>query len=221
MTPTDHADPPSPAPGSSQRDQIQRSVLHLFAMVSEGLAEATQSFLAGDRDSARRLVADDPLIDELQASIEQLVQRELDRPVTRPEEIRLLVSVLRIVPELERSGDLVEHIALRTRPGLLSELTPRARGLIAEMGRLGVTMWTDAANAWRAEDPTAAIRLRQLDDRIDDLHVQLTGELAESPMPTAAAIELGLVARFFERLGDHAVNVARRIEYLALPAGPS
>ncbi|MGI9033847.1 MAG: phosphate signaling complex PhoU family protein [Acidimicrobiales bacterium] len=134
-------------------------------------------------------------------------------------EIRLLVSVLRIVPELERSGDLVEHIALRTQPGLLSELTPRARGLIAEMGRLGVEMWTEAAGAWRSRDPDAVDMLRRLDDRIDDLHVSLTAELAGSAMPVAAAIELGLVARFFERLGDHAVNVTGRIAYLVSETG--
>lgn len=203
-------------PEPVEHDEIQNRVLRLFAMVSEGLAVATASFLAGDREAARRLVAEDPLIDALQSSVEELVQHELDSlPVISPGDVRLLVSVLRIVPELERSGDLVEHIALRTQRGLAAMLTPSARGLIGEMGRLGVTMWAEAADAWRHEDAHAVKRLRELDDELDDLHVRLTAELASSAMPIAAAIEMGLVARFFERLGDHAVNVARRIGYLA------
>lgn len=201
-----------------EADGVQAAVLRLFGMVSEGLATATASFLAGDRDGAHRLVAEDRLIDELQAGIEEFVQRELDRPVPSGPELRLLVSVLRIVPELERSGDLVEHIALRTRPGLLNALSPRARGLISEMGELGVRMWHEAADAWRRRDASATEPLRVLDDRIDDLHVRLTEELAASTMPVAAAIELGLVARFFERLGDHALNVTRRISYLVQEA---
>ena len=199
--------------GPIPADHVEAGVLRLFGMVSEGLAAATASFLDGDRDSARRLVAGDPLIDELQSSIEDLVQQQLDRPASSAD-VRLLVSILRVVPELERSGDLVEHIALRTQRGLLGELTPRARYLIGEMGRLGVDMWNEAATAWRSRDAGAIEQLRRLDERMDDLHVRLTEEFSASMMPVAAAIELGLVARFFERLGDHAVNVTRRIGYL-------
>jgi phosphate transport system protein len=122
--------------------------------------------------------------------------------------------VLRIVPELERSGDLVEHIAMRTPQGLAREITPQARGLIAEMSRIGAEMWRDAANAYADRDLEAADRLRARDDELDDLHVQLSVELAASDTRVPVAIEMGLVARFYERLGDHAVNVARRVRRL-------
>jgi len=183
-------------------------------MVSEGLAAATTAFLAGDRDAARRLVADDHLIDELQSFTEELVQTELSRPERTDSDLRLFVSVLRIVPELERSGDLVEHIALRTQLGLVGDLTPLTRGLIGEMGRIGVRMWQEAADAWAARDAAVTHQLRLLDDELDDLHVRLTAELGRSTTNIPVAIELGLVARFFERLGDHAVNVTGRIGYL-------
>ena len=123
--------------------------------------------------------------------------------------------MLRIVPELERSGDLVEHIAMRTPQGLAREITPKARGLVSEMGRIGAEMWRDAANAYADQDRSAADRLRARDDELDDLHVTLTADLATTSLPVATAIEMGLVARFLERLGDHAVNVARRVIYLA------
>ena len=203
--------------GSFEADlsQIDRHVIHLFAMVSSALAGVTAAFLSGDREAARDLVAGDPLIDMLQSSTEELVEQALTHPSLYTEdELRLLVAVLHIVPELERSGDLVEHIALRTPQGLARQIGPRARGLIEEMGEIAVDMWRAAGNAYADRDATAAQRLRQLDDRLDDLHVCLSAELAESSTSVAVAMEMGLVARFYERLGDHAVNVARRVRYL-------
>jgi phosphate transport system protein len=182
-------------------------------MVSEGLVSATEAFLDVDRDAARLLLAGERSIDTLHASTEELVERELERNLHWADpDVRHLVSVLRIVPELERSGDLVEHIALRTPQGLGREITPQARGLIAEMGRIGAEMWRDAANAYADRDASAADRLRQRDDELDDLHVQLSCELADSGTSIPVAIEMSLIARFYERLGDHAVNVARRVQ---------
>ena len=203
----------------SDRDRVDTHVLYLFAMVGEGLAAATAAFLEGDRDTARYLSANDQRVDDLQLQIEDLVCRELTadhatgRTLNR-DELRHLLLVLQIVPELERSGDLVEHIAMRAAQGLAREISPRCRGLIEQMGGLTTEMWRLAAIAYRDADPTAAARLRIRDDEIDDLHVTLTGELATVSLPVSVAIEMGLVARFFERLGDHAVNVTRRLALL-------
>jgi phosphate transport system protein len=201
--------------------EIDRQVVHLFAMVSSALAAVTAAFLNGDRAAARELVAGDPLIDKLQSSTEDLVQHALTHPLLYSEdELRLLVAVLHIVPELERSGDLVEHIALRTPQGLAREIGPRARRFIDEMGEIAVEMWRAAGNAYADRDATVAESLRQLDDRLDDLHVCLCTELAESCTSFAVAMEMGLVARFYERLGDHAVNVAKRVRYLVPTLAP-
>jgi phosphate transport system protein len=191
--------------------EIDQRVLHLFAMVSEGLGAATAAFLAGDCEVARRLVADDVNLDSLEIAIEDLVHNRLVRGPTVAIDVLLpLVAILRIVPELERSGDLVEHIALRTPQGMAEQLSPRARGLILEMGEVGVEMWRAAADAYAERDLGAATRLRALDDHLDDLHVRLSAELVQNDISTSVAIEMGLIARFLERLGDHAVNVARR-----------
>jgi len=193
-------------------DAIDHQVLRLFTMVSEGLVKATAAFLAVDRDGARLLLAGERSIDTLHASTEQLVERELERNLRWGDlEVRHLVAVLRIIPELERSGDLVEHIAMRTPQGLARGITPRARRCVAEMGRIGAEMWDEAATAYANRDPLAADRLRARDDELDDLHVQLSEELAGTAA-VSVAIEMSLVARFYERLGDHAVNVARRIQ---------
>ncbi len=153
------------------------------------------------------------------ANVEQDVINELIRPsLDDPERHRRLLVMLRILPELERSGDLAEHIASHAAQGLARWLTPRALTLVAQMGALGLEMWEMAAAAYARSDATAADLLRVRDDEIDDLHVSLTAELAAGGVSIPVAIEMGLVARYFERLGDHAVNVTRRLEQLRSPA---
>jgi phosphate transport system protein len=197
-------------------DEVDTLLVRMFALVSEGLAAASAAFLDGDRAMARGVVAGDAAVDELQRLVEELVERRLTAAGTSdPREVRLLISILRIAPELERSGDLIEHIALRTPQRLTEGLTPRARGLLAEMATVASTLWLGAADAYVDRDPARVDELRREDDALDDLHVELTAELAKGDTSIAQAIELGLIARFYERLGDHAVNVARRIRYLA------
>ncbi len=193
---------------------IDEKVVHLFALVAEGLAKATDAFLSGDRDAAREVVAKDKLIDSLYHDVEDLVQHQfaLQGPMAR--DLRFLLTVLRIVPELERSHDLAEHIAKAAARGLPRELPPRIRGLIEEMGRVGVEMWRAAAQAWIDQDADVAETLDDDDDELDDLHVSLTAELVSGQLSVPVATEMTLVARYYERLGDHAVNVAKRVRYL-------
>ncbi|MGH9076619.1 MAG: phosphate signaling complex protein PhoU [Acidimicrobiales bacterium] len=198
-----------------QLEEIDGKVVQLFAMVAEGLAAATDALLASDAEVARALMERDDLIDTLYHDVEQLVNFELalQAPVAR--DLRFFLTVLRVVPELERSHDLAEHIGRRAAQGLREELSPRARGLVERMGALGSEMWRDAATAWFSRDAGAADRLAQRDDEMDELHATLTGELASGRMSLPVAMDMALVARFYERLGDHAVNVARRVSYLA------
>ena len=196
-------------------ENINQQVVALFALVGEGLAGATEAFLSGDRETAKGLVARDELVDQTYKDIDDLVVRQLTLQQPMASDLRFLLSVIRIVPELERSHDLAEHIAQRAVRGLTSELTPRTRGLIEQMGRIGVEMWRSAADAYVERDPSAAERLNDDDDQLDDLHVSLTAEISSGRFTIPVAIELALVARFYERLGDHAVNVSERVRYLA------
>lgn len=80
------------------------------------------------------------------------------------------------------------------------------------MATLGAAMWKLAADAYAHRDPAGARLLRRRDDEVDGLHVNLTAELAASGATVPVAIEMALVARYLERLGDHAVNITRRLE---------
>ena len=196
-------------------DRIDREVIKLFALVGEGVAGATHSLLAGDREAARALADSDEAIDALYQEVEQLAQQQLAQRATGPDELRYLVAVLRMLPELERSGDLAEHVSRRAVRGLGLELSPRARGLVEQMGEVASDMWRLTADAYADRAAHVAEEVEELDDELDELHITLTAEIASGSMALPVAIEAALVARFYERFGDHAVNLARRIAALA------
>ena len=194
---------------------IEAKVIELFAMVAEDLPGATRALLTGDNEVVRLLAEREQVIDALYPEIEQLVNREILLQAPVASDLRFLLSVVRIVPELERSHDLVVDIARRADHLLGDDLSPRARGLVERMGNLASIMWRQAADSWYQRDRSAAFALGERDDDMDELHVSLIGELASGQMRLPVAMEMTLVARFYERLGDHAVNIARRVIYLA------
>lgn len=200
--------------------EIDRRVIHLFARVSDAIAGATDALLSGDRERAKQLVEGDAEIDALYCQIDALVLDHLMSAVDHPERLAYFVSVLRLLPELERSGDLAEHIARRAARGVTAETSPRSRGLLERMGEVATSMWRMAADAYGDRSPARAQRLDELDDEMDELNVTLTAELAGGGMALPTIIELTLVSRFYERLGDHAVNVTRRVPPLISPTRP-
>ena len=193
-------------------------VVQVVALVGEAIAGATHALLACDREAAKQLVARDDLVDEQIAAITALTQRELVSGGTTEAQRRELVSLLRMLPDLDRNGDLAEHIARRAARGLGAEMSPRSRGLVERMGEVASAIWASTADALSDRSVQAASVVDALDDEMDELHVGLTAELATGTMPVPVAIELAMVARFYERFGDHAVNLTRRMA--ALVGGP-
>jgi phosphate transport system protein len=199
----------------NELEAIESKVIELFAMVAEGLPAATRALLNSDNDAYAMLVERDHAIDALYVEIEGLVNKEIVLQAPAASDLRFLLSVLRIVPELERSHDLVVHIAASASHFLGVDLTPRARGLAQRMGDLAVEMWRTAADSWYQRDRTAALALAERDEVMDELHASLNAELASGGTAVPVAMEMALVARDYERLGAHAVNIARRVVYLA------
>jgi phosphate transport system protein len=192
---------------------IDFQVRRLFALVSEALGHATSALLDNDPQLAQSVIDGDQEVDELTAAIELLVWEELQGTRAAGEQLRHLVSLLLIIPELERSADLAEHIAQRAVSGLGADMSPRSRGIIQLMTEVAIEMWQSAADAF-ADRSQVSARLAETDEEMDDLHERLTTEIAAEGMPVAIAAQVTLLARFYERLGDHAVNLARRIEAL-------
>jgi phosphate transport system protein len=208
-------------PVETALEQIDRKVLQLFALVGESVSGATVALLSGDREAAKILADRDAVVDELYHDIEELTLEQLTvAGITSPNDLRYLVTVIRMLPDIERNGDLAEHVARRAARGLGTELSARSRGLIERMGEVAIHMWRTTTNAYIGRQPLTASHVDTLDDEMDDLHVSLTMEVVAGTMPLPVAVELAMVARFYERFGDHAVNLAKRVTLLAPSTTP-
>ena len=196
-------------------EAIEAEVTGLFAMVAEDLPGATYALLSGNSEVLGVLAERERVIDVLYREIDELASREILLQAPVASDLRFLLSVLRVVPELERSHDLVVQIASRASHDLGEELSPGCRRLVERMGDLAWGMWRQVADSWRHRDRTVALALGERHDTMNELHANLIAELASGRMTLPAAMEMTLVARFYERLGDHAVNLARRVIYLA------
>lgn len=197
-------------------EAIEAKVIELFAMITDDLPRAAHALQGAGGEAARVLAGRERVIDALYLEVEHLASREvlLQAPVAA--DLRFLLSVLRVTPELERSHDLVMQVA--DRAGLAAPgggLTPRARALAARMADLAGGMWRQAADAWYQRDRGAAAALAGRAREMDELHAALAAELASGQVTTPVAMEMTLVARCYQRLGAHAVNIARRAGYLA------
>ena len=196
-------------------EAIEAKVIELFAMVAEDLPGATQALLTGNNDVLEALTEREQLINALYPEIEELVNREILLQAPVASDLRFLLAVLRIVPELERSHDLVVQIASRANHLLGEDLSPRTRGIVERMGTLASEMWRQSVDSWYQRDRSAALALEERDDEMDELHASLIAELASGQMSVPVTMEMTLAARDYERLGAHAVNIARRVVYLA------
>jgi phosphate transport system protein len=195
-------------------DAIDHKVIQLFALVSEALSRATHALLSGEALLGQAVIDGDQAVDALTAEVELLIWDELQERPVQGDQLRYLVGLLLIIPELERSADLAEHVAQRAVDHLGSAMSPRSRGIVQSMTEVANEMWQQAADAFGDRDRIGE-RLAKADEEMDILHEALTREVATEQMSITIAAQVTLLARFFERLGDHAVNLSRRIELLA------
>lgn len=135
-----------------------------------------------------------------------------------PRGLEYLVAVIQILPELERSAHLAEHIARRTLDHLGGRISPRSHDLIRTMSELVVAMWGDAETAYRKRERHAGFSLHEADEAIDELAGRLVIEGTREGADPETAVELALIARFYERIGDYAVNLGHRIETMDAPS---
>jgi len=198
-----------------QLDAIEGRVIELFAVIGTDLPGATKALLTGSNEMAGLLAERERVISALYPELEGLVNKEilLESPVAS--DLRFLLSVSRILPEIELSHSLVVQIAARADHILSEDLSPRCRGLIERMGSLVTDMWRQATDSWYRRDNSVAAMLGERIEELGELHASLVGELASGSMSLPVAMEMTLVGRFYTRLGDHAVNIARRVIYLA------
>jgi phosphate transport system protein len=192
---------------------MEQSVLNLFALVREAMARATWALLNGEMELGQAVVDGDQEIDDMTAELELVVWSCIEADDLEPVALRQLVGILLILPELERSADLAEHIAQRALSNIGADMTPVARGIVQRMSEVAAEMWQATAAAYMGND-AGGLELHEADEELDILHDRLTTEIGKGGMATTVTAQVTLISRFYERLGDHAVNLSRRIAAL-------
>jgi phosphate transport system protein len=201
-----------------QLDHVKRDVVRLGALVSETISRGTDAFLTADDAATEAMDEDDKRVDRLTAAIEQDGCRllALQQPVAS--DLRALMTALRLAYEMERVGDLMVNIAAAAHGLRGHDLDPRARGLVEQLGELTHALLCAAIDAYADGDTEASTRLASVHDEITDVHRRLVEHLLQSAhagvIDVDAAVQLALVGRSFERVGDHAFNVVRRVRYM-------
>jgi phosphate transport system protein len=200
-------------------DQLQAvvdDVLRLTDMVRRALASATLALLEADGRIAELVIAGDDDIDRVTRDIEEhaFVLMATQAPVAT--DLRQLVATLRIIADLERMGDHAVHIAKVARLREPESAVPeRIQPNIRAMAKVADAMIESVSHIVAERDVVAATALEQTDDEMDGLHRELFQKLLSSSWPhgVEAAVDLALLSRYYERIGDHAVSMARRTIY--------
>lgn len=200
-------------------DSIRGQIVKFAAYVGEAVSRATQALLDGDLAEAQSIIDGDDALDDAALTIEERCQRLLALHQPMAGDLRQILSALWITAELERDGDLACNICKGTRRLFGTDLTPRLRGLIADMGEEAVRLTRLGVDAYADADSGLAAALDDIDDRLDSLHSAFVQTIIEagigSNLETPVAVQLALIGRYYERIGDHAVNIGERVRYMA------
>jgi predicted phosphate transport protein (TIGR00153 family) len=204
-------------PPGSLRQQVDSTIRLLFALVAESVGWATIALLDQNVEAANDVISGDEAFDERCNELTAMIKARLSEAPLPADEVETLVTMLQIVPELERSADLAEHIAQRSLGGLGGLIPPLSRGLVQSISDTVIQMWKLAGDEYGNPSRQAGTSLDAADGELDELCASLITEGMGGVDDSAIAVNLALIARFYERLGDHAVNLARRVDSLAAP----
>lgn len=198
-------------------EQIGDDLLRMSRHVADAIRDASEALRTADLELAQRVIDADAKVDELERELDERCVLLLARQQPVATDLRTIVSALRISASIERMGDLARHIAQVVRLRYPEPAVPAsAQRLFDGLAEAAVKVGTDVVTLLETHDLELASAVERDDDVLDGLHTQtfrLT--LADSWQgSTAETVDVTLLARFFERFGDHAVSVARRITYL-------
>ena len=199
-------------------DHVRDDLVRMGGMVTEALGQATEALLAGDLQTAERLIREDDCIDALQIDIEERIYQlfALQQPMAT--DMRTLVAALRLTAEIERSGDLVVNLMKAMRRIYGVDLDPKVRGLIGKLSEHVHRLFRLAMDSYADRNEGLAAALDDMDDAVDELHKEFIQSIFEvhegGQLQLQTAVQLALVGRYYERIGDHAVNIGERVRYM-------
>ncbi len=200
-----------------QLDSIVDDLVAMAGSVRDAVRESTDALLNADQAAAEAVISGDRAIDSGRELIEDRAMQLLATQQPVASDLRMLVATLRMVADLERMGDLSVHVAKIARMRMPAVAVPLTlRGTIATMAKVAESMVGSASRILAERDVEAARELEAEDDEMDQLRRSMFRTLLSDDWAYGVepAIDIALLGRYYERIGDHAVSMGRRVVYL-------
>jgi phosphate transport system protein len=204
-----------------QLDALTAAVADMCGVAGQAMQDATQALLGADAALAECVIGghDEMMFRVVRAEQDAFTLLALQAPVAT--DLRVVVAALRNVADADRMGALAMHVAKIVRRRHPAHAIPEeVNRLFAEMGRIAVDLGNTAKDVVQSGDPRKAAQLDHDDDAMDNLHRQLFGLLMDPEWKygVAAAVDVTLLGRYYERFADHAVEIGRRVIFQATGA---
>jgi phosphate transport system protein len=201
-----------------QLDDVKTDIVRLAAMTTETIPRATEALLSSDLAAAQQIIDDDDIIDQQSIEVEEACLRVLALQQPMASDLRAVMTAIKLNWDLERSADLAVNICKTVRRIYGVSLTPQLRGIIEQMSEEAYRLMRLSVDAYMDGNIALAAALDDMDDRLDALQVEFVRAIFDAHerdlMPMMSAVQLGLIGRYYERIGDHAVNIGERVQYL-------
>ncbi len=205
-------------------DIVRDQLVTLAAHVSEAVPRATEALIDNNLELAQSVISRDDAIDLLSVQIEERCYALIALQQPMASDMRSIVTALSINGEYERSGDLAVNICKGLRRSYGMTLSPTLRGLITSMSEEAVRLTRLSIDAYAEGHAGLAAALPDIDDRLDDLQTDFIGAIFEAhnagSLQLQETVQLALIARYYERIGDHAVNIGDRVLYMVTGTNP-
>jgi phosphate transport system protein len=201
----------------SDLNEISRLLVTMAEAVRAAMRKATSALLTADLKAAESVIERDIEVDKIYSQVEAKVADTIARQAPVAVDLRMVITALHISADLERMGDLAEHVAKTAQrrhpsPAVPAELRPVFQGMAEVADRMAGQIATLLATP----DAEKAAKLERADDEMDNLERKLFAVMLDDDWPYGAetAIDGALLGRFYERYADHAVNVGEHLVYL-------
>ncbi len=199
-------------------ENLRSDLIRLGAMVSETIGRGTAALLDRDLHAAQVLIDGDDVIDDFCLGLEERCCQLLALQAPIAGDLRFVLTTLRLISELERSADLMVNVCKASRRIYDVEFGPQLRGLIEQMGVEAGFLIRAAIDSYVDADTSLAAALDDIDDRLDELQVNYVQAIftrhSDEHLGLQGAVQLAMIGRYYERIGDHAVNIGERVMYM-------
>ncbi|PRI10557.1 phosphate signaling complex protein PhoU [Leucobacter massiliensis] len=196
--------------------EVQERLVRIAELVETSIENATSAFGNSDVAVAEQVIDDVAEIESMAAELDQLTIDILARQQPVASDLRLIVGALRMSTSLERMGDLAQHIAQLARYRYPESAIPKGlKKIFVRMGALDVEMASKIVELLRQQDPRLIDEVRDLDDDLDELHAKVFEKVLSDKLASnaAGAVDATLASRYHERFGDHAVSIAKQMQF--------